>query len=338
MGQGRVTDEPLVAVLGACGYIGSAVVSALADRPVRLRAVGRSRCRISKLGRADIDVRTADLTHPGELAAAVAGADAVIHLVAQISHTTSWRTAAGDETAHGVNVGLVQDLVDVLRRRGTGPSPVLVFAGTTSQVGIPPRALIDGSENDVPATEYDKHKLAAETVVMRATAEGVVRGVSLRLATVYGAVARQAERSRGVVASMVRKALAGEPLTLWHGGGTVTRDLVHIHDVARAFVAALDHADRLSGGRWLIGTGRGTGMGELLDSVATTVGECSGRPAVPVVGVPAPGHAEPTDFQSYVIDSSRFTAVTGWRPNVALADGLRDTVTALAVSGRPALR
>ncbi|NKE63831.1 NAD-dependent epimerase/dehydratase family protein, partial [Lentzea sp. PSKA42] len=251
---------------------------------------------------------------PRALAAAVAGADAVINLLLPDS---GWR-GADDLAGERTTVGVVRELVRVLRH--SGPAPVVVFAGSTSQVGLAPRTPIDGTEHDHPVTAYDRQKLAAEQLLMAATADGALRGVSLRLPTVFGPPS-----ARGVVAAMTRLALAGEPLTVW-ADGAIERDLLYVDDVADAFVAALDHADRLAGGHWLLGTGRGVPLRELFGTIAEVVAEHTGRPAVPIVSVPRPAEAFATDAHSVVVDSSAFRAVTGWSPQVPLREALCRTL------------
>jgi nucleoside-diphosphate-sugar epimerase len=321
---------PLIAVLGASGFIGSAVVHELARRPVRLRLVARGPVPVPVGAAAAVDVVAADLTAAGELDRATAGADAVVHLVADVGGASSWRVADGDTAAERVNVGLARDLIDVLRARGSeGPPPAVVFAGTTTQVGVAERTRIDGSEPDRPRSAYDRHKLAAERALERATAEGVLRGTTLRLPTVFGRTPGSAARDRGVVSAMVRRALAGEPLTMWHDG-TVLRDLLHVDDAARAFAAALDHTDALAGRHWLVGTGEGVRLGDVFADIARLVADRVGRPPVPVVPVTPPEHAEATDFRDVEVDPAGFRAATGWRAVVPLEEGLRRTVAALA--------
>jgi nucleoside-diphosphate-sugar epimerase len=320
-------DRPLVVVLGGSGFVGAAVVEALARRPIRLRTVGRRPQSVPAGAVAEVEVRSADLTAGRELEAAVAGADAVIHL---LMHTAGWREAAGNPASERVNVGLARDLVDLLAARpGTVPPPTILFAGSTSQAGVPQRIPLDGGEPDRPTTTYDRQKHAAERVIRAATAAGFVRGVSLRLPTVYGDSPRGRLTGRGVVSTMVRKAFAGEELTLWNDG-TVQRDLLYVHDAADAFAAGLDHADLLAGRHWLLGTGRGVPLGDVLRTIADLVAARVGRPPVPVVCVPPPGVATATDMHSVVIDSSRFREVTGWRPRVPLPAALRRCVDAFA--------
>jgi nucleoside-diphosphate-sugar epimerase len=262
----------------------------------------------------------------------VTGADAVIHLV---THAGGWRSADQDPASERVNVGLVHDLVAALAdQRRPGPAPVVVFAGSTSQVGLPPRSPIDGTEPDRPETTYDRQKLAAENALKAATVRGLVRGVSLRLPTVFGRSRAVPVEDDGVVSVMMRRALGGEPLTLWTGGD-VERDLLAVDDVADAFTSAIDHADDLCGRHWLLGTGRGVRLDDLFRAIAAAVSARTGRPPVPVRSVAPPAHATSTDGRSVVVDSSAFRAVTGWCPRTSLREGLDRTAAVFLDGARP---
>jgi nucleoside-diphosphate-sugar epimerase len=324
-------SRPLVVVLGASGFIGSAVTRELARRQVRLRLVARKPVPVPIHRIAEVQTLTADLTKPGEMARCVAGADAVLHLVAHLGGGSGWRVEDGDDTAERVNVGLTLDLVEALRTcRSSGPPPQVVFSGTTTQVGPTDRIRIDGGEEDRPGSTYDQHKLTSERALKAATAEGVLRGTTLRLPTVYGHGPLSTARDRGVVSTMARRALADEPLTIWHDG-SVLRDLVYVDDVARAFVCALDHPDGVAGGHWLVGTGHGSRIGDVFAEIAEIAAEATGRPRVPVVPVDPPERSESADFRSTVIDPAPFEEVTGWSSEVSLTEGLRRTVAALTV-------
>lgn len=302
----------LVAVLGGSGFVGSAVSARLAARGARVRVVARS----PGVPPFPAEVVTTDLTEPGAVAAAVAGADVVLPLVL-FTGGGSWRVSAGDATdATRVNVGIVAEAVDAARG-------AVVFAGSTSQVGPGAPERIDGTETDHPESEYDRQKCAAERLVLDAG------GCSLRLPTVFGPSTGSPDR--GVVTAMARRALAGEPLTVW-GAGNVDRDLVFVEDVAEAFAAAVAHADRLAGRAWLVGSGTGVPVRALFELVASTVAELTGRPAVPVVSVPPPPHATASDFHGLVADPAGLTLATGWRARVPLAAAVSRTVAHLIES------
>ncbi|MGW6545009.1 NAD-dependent epimerase/dehydratase family protein [Streptomyces massasporeus] len=315
-----MVNRPLITVLGASGFIGSAVVAALAHRPVRLRTVARRPAAMAGSGRttAAVEHRTADLTRPGVLAEAVAGSDAVIHLVAHIGGTGTWRTADGDPVGERLNTGLVHDLVDALRQaRVAGPPPVVLFASTAT-----------ASADAEPATAYERQKLAAERALGEATTEGGLRAAALRLSTVFGPGATPTAADRGVVSAMARRAVAGAPITMWHDG-TVRRDLLYIQDAAAAFTAALDHASALAGRHWLVGSGRSTPLGEIFRTIAATVADRTGTPPVPVHRIEPPAYASAADFRNVTVDCAPFRSVTGWAPQVPLHEALDRTVTAL---------
>ncbi|AOS61988.1 nucleoside-diphosphate-sugar epimerase [Actinoalloteichus hymeniacidonis] len=316
-----------IAVLGASGFIGSTVVAALARRhpEAGLRLVARGRSPVPPEAE-NIEVITADLTDSDALAEAVADADVVLNLLLYTGGGT-WRAAEEDPRSEQVNVGVTRDLVRILRRvRRPGPAPIVVVPGSTSQLGPGGSGLVDGTEIDEPATVYDRQKSAAERVLLDAAAEGILRGVSLRLPTIFGATPNAVDR--GVVTAMARRALVGESLTVW-GDGSVERDLLCVDDVAQAVLACVDHADELSGSHWLIGTGQGVSLQTLFTTIAEVVASETGRPTVDVVSVAPPEHATEMDFRSIIADPARFRAVTGWRAEIPLRAAVRQTVAAL---------
>ncbi|MFD5013013.1 NAD-dependent epimerase/dehydratase [Streptomyces chartreusis] len=331
-------NPPLVVLLGATGFVGSAVLRELARRPLRIRAVSRRPAPVPAGARADIEVRAADLTGPGAVAEAVAGADVVIHTVLYSAGATTWRVEDGDTAAERVNVGLVRDLVEALRdaRTADGSPVTVLWAGAASQAGPLDKEVLDGTETDRPKGEYDRQKLAAERLLLAADAEGALRGAAIRLPTVFGYGPDSTARDKGVVTFMTRRALSGESITMWHDG-TVRRDLLYVEDVARAFAAAVDHPDALAGRHWLLGTGRGEPLGEVFRTVAALVAGQTGKPAVPVVSVPPPAHAEPGDFRSVTIDASAFAAATGWSAVTPLDEALARTVAFVVSGGEEAL-
>lgn len=321
--------RPLIVVLGASGLLGTAVARVLADRPVRLRLVGRRPTGVPPGGRAEVEVRTVDLTGEGALAAAVDGADAVLHLVIHSAGPGTWRVADGDTAAERINVGLLTSLIEHFRRRPPARPPVVIFAGSMSQAGRAASGRIDGTERDEPLTVYDRQKLAAEQALEAATAQGLVRGITLRLATLFSRGSDPSHLDRGVVAAMARRALAGQPLTMWHDG-TVTRDLLCVDDAAAAFAAALDHAGALTGHHWLVGSGQATSIADLFTAIAKAAAAHTGRPPVPVVSVAPAPHSVPSDLVDFVLDPTRFRSVTGWEIQVPLSDAIEQAVVAIA--------
>ncbi len=94
--------------------------------------------------------------------------------------------------------------------------------------------------------------------------------------------------------------------------GTAIRDYIHVEDLAAAHLAVLEPLERGSC-RYNLGTGRGTTVREIVDSVARV----SGR-AVPVEAAPR----RAGDPAVLVASSDRFHADTGWTPRWRRLDDL----------------
>lgn len=306
-------DRPLVVVLGAAGFVGAAVTAELVSRPARLRLVVHERPLRLPPSTTGIEVRTADLTRAHDVRQAIAGADAVIHVAAQIGGQASWRVPG--RASERLAAGLIGTVADAVR------DPLVFVLASTAQLSAGQHA-----------GAYAGHKAAAEACLSEATANGSLRGITVRLPTVYGRSPLTGSAGRGVFAAMARKAVAGEPITMWHDG-SVRRDLLHVTDVGRAFAAALDHADRLSGGCWTVGTGTSSRLGDVFRHLAGLVAARTGAPAVPVVSVPAPDWADAGDFADAHVDPVPFASATGWAAGVALEPGLVTVVDAVLAGG-----
>jgi nucleoside-diphosphate-sugar epimerase len=311
----RELTGALVAVLGGSGFVGSAVAARLAAAGAKVRVVARN----PGTPTFPAEALAVDLTVPGRVADAVAGADLVLPCVLFTGGST-WRAADDGAAAEAarVNVGIVEAVM------AASTGKIVLLPGSTSQVGPGAPERITGAEPDAPATEYDRQKAEAERIVL---AGG---GGALRLPTVFGPAPGALDR--GVVTAMAKRALAGQPLTVW-GAGDMVRDLVFIDDVAEAFLAALTHIDRVAGRYWLVGSGIGITVRALFELVAATVAEHTGREPVPVRSVPPPDTATPMDFRGLVADPAAFTEATGWLASTPLADAVAKTVAAIVHSG-----
>lgn len=311
-----------VTVLGAGGFLGSAVAAALSTRDLELRLVARRPVEPPAGAVAAVTTHVVDVTDAEALTPVLAGSDVVVHMV---KHSGDWRAADTDPATEVVNVGVMRTVVDAFA--GAEATPLVVWAGSVSQVGATPPRPLDGSEPDDPHNGYDQQKLAAERILLDGHAAGAVRGVSLRLATIFGQ-RPGGPRDVGVVVTMARRALAGEALTMW-GDGSVRRDLLHVDDLVAAVLAAIDRPDGLAGRHWVLGSGEVRSLREIFTTVADAVAVHTGREAVPVVAVAPPASTSAGDAHDVLIDPGPFRRASGWTPLVPPAEGIDRTVALL---------
>lgn len=119
----------------------------------------------------------------------------------------------------------------------------------------------------LPVSPYGCAKLAVEHYLDYYRLVHGLRSVSLRYANVYGP--RQNSRGEaGVVAIFSERVLKGDPLIV-NGSGEQTRDFVHVSDVVRANVAALElDLD----GSFNVGTGIETTLNEVVEAFRNASG------------------------------------------------------------------
>src|SRR5262249_46697216 len=144
---------------------------------------------------------------------------------------------------------------------------------------------------------------------------------------VYGNAMASTNRNRGILNAMMRRACAGEPITLY-GDGHYVRDFIHVDDVAGAFQCALAEQEVCDGTAYVAATGVGAPPAAALQLIAVESERLTGR-KVEIRHVPEPGDLHPIERRNFVGNAARFRGKTQWRPRIALLDGIRRSLKEL---------
>src|SRR5262245_29453579 len=119
-----------------------------------------------------------------------------------------------------------------------------------------------------------------------------------------------------LVPLFITNAIDHEPLPVY-GTGLNRRDWLHVEDHCRALVALLEHPS-IEGETFNIGAQHEMDVLTITDTILTLLE----RPRTLVRHVEdRPGHD-----RRYAVDSSKLTRLTGWTPEIAFEDGIRETV------------
>lgn len=291
-----------VLVSGGRGFVGRAVVR-------RLLAAGRRVTVLSSDPSAapppGCDLVVADLDDPRAVDAALADldVDAVCHLAARTRVRDSIADPAG---VYRTNVGGTAALLGVLRRRAQrrGQPLTAVLASSGAVYGPRGGAPLQEGLPPAPTNPYAASKAAAEQLLAFEAATGAVAAVTLRAFNVAGADGDAVDRdTTRLLPRALQVAAEGGAFPL-NGDGSAVRELVHVADLADAYLLALDAARPGRHRVYNVGSGTGVTVAEVLEAVRRT----TGRP-VPVERRPAAD--EP---QALVADSRRIRAELGWRP------------------------
>ncbi|MGW2222419.1 UDP-glucose 4-epimerase GalE, partial [Nonomuraea sp. NPDC001684] len=254
---------------------------------------------------------------------ALDGMDAVLHFAA--------KSLVGESVEKpglywASNLGGTLALLDAMRDKGVRR---IVFSSTAATYGEPERSPIEEDDPTRPTNPYGASKLAVDTAL---SAYAGIRGlgaVSLRYFNVAGAYGRFRERHtvETHLIPNVLKVATGERDSVSVFGtdyptadGTCVRDYVHVGDLARAHLLALEAV--AEGEHKIYNLGSGTGFS--VQEVISVCREVTGHEIPVVVGDRRPG-----DPAVLVASSARIQRDLGWKAErAALRDIVSDAWTA----------
>ena len=324
-----------ILVTGGAGYIGSHTVVELASagyRPIIIDNFSNSRKSvlegIKKITGKDIICYEQDYQDQARLAKVIKKEkiDSVIHFAAF--------KAVGESVEKPLKyyknnvVGLIK-LLEIMEKAGVSS---LVFSSSCTVYGEPDKLPLTEKSPIKPATSpYGATKQMGETIIADATAASKkLKSISLRYFNPIGAhpSARIGELPIGrptILVPFITQTAAGWHKKLTVNGndyptpdGTNIRDYIHVVDLAKAHVKALEHLSKQRTNYYdvfNIGTGKGNSVLEVIKTF-----EKLNRQKVPYrIGPKRAG-----DVISSYAATDKAKRILGWESQLTLADSLKD--------------
>jgi nucleoside-diphosphate-sugar epimerase len=294
-----------VLVTGGAGYLGSILVPELLAAGHRVTVLDNFMYVQNSLAQLcahpAFDVVNADARSAEALKPLVAKADVVLPLAALVGAPLCKRDPIG---ATSTNRDAIATLCRMLSRE-----QYVIMPTTNSGYGIGEKGKFCTEESPLrPVSLYGIDKVAAEKIVLERE-----NSISLRLATVFGMAPRM--RIDLLVNSFVHRAVTDRFIVLFEAH--FKRNYVHIRDVARAFLHAMDNFETMRGGPYNVGLSNANlSKAELCELIKLQI------PGFVYVEATV---GEDPDKRDYIVSNAKIEA-TGYRPIHSLDDGIGELV------------
>lgn len=295
-------------VTGGAGYIGSVVTSQLLEaghEAVVFDNLSEGHREAIPEGAEFVE---GTLLDGGRIAGALSqGFDGVVHFAA---YALVGESVENPEKYYRNNVGGTLNLLEAMTEHGTGR---LVFSSTCAVYGEPEQMPITETETPIPTNPYGASKLAADRLIGAVAEARGLLATSLRYFNVAGSRGHFGEDHdpETHLIPLALRAASGEWDHVEIYGtdydtrdGTAVRDYIHVEDLGRAHILALEGEE--TGHRiYNLGNGEGFSVREVIETAREVTG-------VDIKAVEA--QRRPGDPPTLVAASEKIREELGWKP------------------------
>lgn len=300
-----------ILVVGGAGYIGSHMVRLLSregHEVVVLDNLSTGFAPAVKSGKLIIgDMLDRELV---ESILAKHSIDAVMHFAA---HALVGESVSDPAKYYRNNVVATLSLLEAMREKDVRK---IVFSSTCATYGVPDRIPIDENEKQQPVNPYGFTKLACEQALADYAAAYGFGFAALRYFNAAGAspdgdIGEDHDPESHLIPIVLQVALGQrENITIFGddwptSDGTCIRDYIHVNDLGRAHLQALEKIQPGEGIRLNLGTGNGFSVLEVIECCRKITGH-----AIPAVV----GPRRAGDPAVLVANSARAKQELGWEP------------------------
>jgi UDP-glucose 4-epimerase len=304
-----------ILVTGGAGFIGSHVADAFAGAGADVTVLDDLSSGKREQVPASAEFIQADIRSDDAARVVREGRfDVLCHLAAQMDVRRSVADPLFDAR---VNIEGTLNLLESVRALAAKPRVLFASTGGAIYGDLIEPPVPEGAPKD-PQSPYGVAKLSVEHYLSYYARVHGLEALALRFANVYGP-RQDPHGEAGVVAIFCERLLDGRPLTVY-GDGRQTRDYVYVGDVARAWTLAAAALVPPAGGVDARAFNIGTGAETDVLTLARKLGEAAGSAPQIVHAPERPGEQRRSAVR---VDKAR---ALGWRPEVPLGDGLRQTL------------
>lgn len=224
-----------VVVTGGAGFIGANLCKSLCHQPFVKKVLvldDLSTGSLENLANLPVVFHEGSILRDQDIDAAMADADAVVHLAARPSVP---RSLADPMATHAANATGTMKVLEGARRHGLQH---VIVASSSSVYGANPALPKREDFAPSPVSPYAASKLATEAYALSYSRSFGLPVLVLRFFNVFGPLQAAGHAYAAVVPTFIDCALAGKPLPV-HGDGAQTRDFTFVDTVVGVLSDAL---------------------------------------------------------------------------------------------------
>ena len=338
-----------VLITGGGGFIGRHLTRALLERGDRVRVLDNLNEQVHGLAAGtrpanpDAEILIGDVRDANVVRRALKNVDKVVHLAAEVGVGQSMYAVERYVSVNDCGTAvLMEALIENPVSRIVVASSMSIYGeglyrdadGNLIEDMPRPARRVNGSVGwdpldshgrpltPVPTPEWKRPSLASVYALTKYTQERMVMlmaaaygmdAVALRLFNVYGSGQALSNPYTGVLAIFASRLLNGRSPVIFEDGQQ-RRDFVHVGDVTRALVLALDHP-AAPGNVYNVGSGEHRTIEDVAELLAAAMGRSEIEPEVA-------GKARAGDIRHCFADVTKIREELGFVPQAGFAEGL----------------
>jgi len=295
------------AVTGGFGFIGSNIVKLLIqkghDVEIIDKQVSKKKTVFEKF-QEKVNFNQTDICDPESLRPILNDVDGIFHQAALTSVPESYKKP---ELYHNVNVIGTKNIFEIAQENNLK----VVYASSSSVYGNTEKIPIKENSNRNPINPYGKTKLEDEFLAEKFSNNNT-RIIGLRYFNVFGK--GQTGDYAGVITKFLECINQKKPLKIF-GKGDQIRDFIHVNDVAKANIVAMQ--SKIDQGFFNIGTGKTVSIKQLAELMIEISGYTQGIDYL---------DALEGDVRASQADMTLTKELLNWNYSIELKDGLSELI------------
>jgi UDP-glucose 4-epimerase len=300
-----------IAIIGGTGFIGVNLANFFFAKGYSVRVTGRNRIEEGKLVSSKINVRYFDILDSRKLLDSVEGYEYIVWLVSNLIPNSSLDTLVDD---FNYNIRPLITLLENSNKLGSLKKFVFMSSGGTIYGDSLGKTYLNESSTLSPISSYGFSKLLSENYIEFLSRNYSFQTIILRPSNVYG-LHQNLNKPQGIIGFAFDSIIKNKEIILYNEG-RVTRDFIHVDDLANALFKCLETDSILNQvSVYNVGSNIGLTIAEILQMLTEIT-----KKDLMIKYMPA----RPIDCNYNVLDINKIQNELHWVPEIPLKVGLEN--------------